>query len=190
MTVPIKQRITLDEFEAFIERRENIDRNFELIGGEIIEVTSNMLASKIAGKILTFIGMYLLQHDIGHVTGADGGYMIGGERYIPDVAFIAYDRQAEASTKGYNPNPPDLAVEVISNTKNAEEQRTLRYKIASYMAAGVLVWVVNPTERRIEVYESGKPMRELTENDTLTADSILPDFKLAVIDIFPKQPVA
>lgn len=181
MVVQLKQRATLAEFEAVIQ---DSDRTFEYIDGEIVEVPSNPYVSKIAAKILTFIGMYLIKNDIGHVTGADGGYIISGERYAPDVAFISYVRQPELATTGYNPNPPELAVEVISDPSNAEEQRRLRLKLSSYLAAGVVVWVVNAEDRRIEVHRAGRISQEFDETGTLSGEDFLPGFELPVKAIF------
>jgi Uma2 family endonuclease len=186
MAVQLRQRVTLIEFERFVERPENADKSFEYIAGEIVEVPSNPFVSKIAMLIGAAILFYLREHDLGHVTGEAGGYMIAGERYAPDVAFISYERQPELAEHGYNPNPPELAVEVISDASNPEEQRRLRFKLASYLAAGVMVWVVNTEERLVEIHQAGAVSRELNEQDTLTAESILPGFKLAVQDIFPK----
>jgi hypothetical protein len=74
--------MTLEEFDRFVELPENADRLFEYIGGEVAEVVSNQRSSSIAYRLGIFIGMYLLQNDVGGVaTGADGGYMIAGERY-------------------------------------------------------------------------------------------------------------
>lgn len=187
MVTLLKQTVSLAEFETFIDLPENVDKNFEFIGGEIFEVSSNSLASKAAMAIGGEIYAYLREHDIGHLTGPDGGYMINGERYIPDVAFISYDRQAEMTATGYNPNPPELAVEIISNPDNKDELVNLRRKIVSYLNAGViLVWVVNPHERYIEVYETGKPLRILGENDMLDGGTVLEGFQLPVKRIFPK----
>jgi Uma2 family endonuclease len=185
MVLQIKQRLTLQEFETFINQPDNSDKIFEFIDGEIIEVPSNPYASKIAAKILTYIGMYLIENDIGHVTGVDGGYMVGGECYAPDVAYISYDRQEELAQKGYNPNPPELAVEVISDPTNSEEQRKLRLKLSSYLATGMTVWVVNSQDRRVEIHRVGEISQELDEAGILTIDDILPQFRLAVKDIFP-----
>lgn len=184
MVLHLKQRITLDEFEEFTERSENVESLFEFIGGEIVEVPSNPYVSKIAGTIFGELYIYLKSNDLGHLTGEAGGYMVSGDRYAPDVAYISYERQPELAGQGYNPNPPDLAVEVISDPSNAEEQRRLRFKLTSYLAAGVIVWVVNPQDRRIEVHQAAQ---ELDERDTLTAEAILPRFKLAVKDIFPQK---
>ena len=187
MAVQLKQRVGLKEFETFVERPENSDKLFEFIGGEIVEMPSNPYASRIAGKIFGELYIYLKMNDIGHLTGEAGGYMVSGERYAPDVAFISYERQAELAGQGYNPNPPELAVEVISDASNAEEQRRLRFKLIAYLTAGVIVWVVNTEARLVEVHQAGQASQELDERDILKAESILPGFELAVKDIFPQM---
>ena len=63
-----RQPVTVEEFETFINLPENADKLFELIGGEVIEVPSNPYASYIASKILGYLFMYLLTHDIGWTT--------------------------------------------------------------------------------------------------------------------------
>src|SRR5688572_6683905 len=106
-------QIPPDEFERFVEMPENADRLFELIGGEIVEVEVNVFASAIAMKIGFNVYQFLPQSGIkGHVTGEAGGYQVWGERYIPNVAYISALKQPELAREGYNPKPPDLAVEV------------------------------------------------------------------------------
>src|SRR5512133_3242381 len=109
------QRMTVEEFDRFVALPQNADKLFEYIGGEVIEMVSNQRSSAIAYKLGVFIGMYLLQSKMGGIaTGADGGYMIAGERYIPDIAYVSKARQSEPSERAYSPIPPDLAVEVLS----------------------------------------------------------------------------
>jgi Uma2 family endonuclease len=185
MAVQLKQRTTLAEFEAFVERPENLDKRFEFIDGEIVDVPSNPYVSKIAGWILTALNLFLREHDLGHVTGADGGYVVNGEIYAPDVAYISYERQPELAQKGYNPTPPELAVEVISDPHNSAEQSNLRRKLAHYRRADVLVWVVDYEARRVEVHTPDNLVQLYDESMTLTGGSILPGFELPVKDVFP-----
>lgn len=174
---------TVAEFEQFVRQPENADRLFEYIGGEIIEVPSNPFVSKIASRISGYFFAFLLQHDLGHLTGEAGGYMVSGERYAPDVAFIRYAKQPELAQSGYNPNPPDLAVEVVSAGSKVENER-LTIKLSNYLAAGVIVWIVRPEERYVEVHQPGAPARIFRDGDTLDGGDILPGFTLAVRAIF------
>jgi len=177
-----KPLLSVEEFEAFVRRPENKDREFELVGGEIIEVVSNPLSSKIGARISGFLFVYLAQNDIGHLTGADGGYIVSGERYIPDVAFISYEKQpALEYHEGYNPAAPDLAVEVLSPGNDDE---SMRIKIANYLAAGTIVWAFNVEETSVEVYVPGKPVQIIGSDGALDGGDILPGFKLSLRDIF------
>jgi Uma2 family endonuclease len=44
MAVPEKTRVTIEEFDEYINLPENADKLFEYIGGEIVEVPSNTYA--------------------------------------------------------------------------------------------------------------------------------------------------
>lgn len=182
-TVPLTQ----EDFEAFIALPENEGKAFELVAGEIEEkMASNLIASRIAARILFFIELYLYNNKLkGHVTGADGGYMIGTERYIPDVAYLSFERQPALSKQGYNPIAPELAVEVISDVENKRELTTLRRKIAHYVQAGVTVWVVNPYEQYVEVFRPSHPFQLVEVGGVLSGEDFLEGFTLAVADLFP-----
>ena len=174
--------VTVEEFDQIVMLPENADRRLEYIGGEIVEMVSNSYSSEVAARILYWITHYVIQNNLGRVTGADGGYQVAGERYIPDVAFISKARQPESSHDAYNPNAPDLAVEVLSPTDKADD---MRIKIANYLAAGTLLWVVEPESKTVEIYVAGQKGQRTREGDTLDGGSVLPGFTLAVKDVFP-----
>ena len=174
---------TVEEFDEFELLPENADKLFEYIGGEIFEVPSNPYVSKIAQRIAGEIYIYLKQNDIGHLTGADGGYKVSGERYAPDVAFIRHEKQEEVSKQGYNPNPPDLAVEVVSSDSPAENKQ-LTIKLSNYLAAGVVVWIVRPEDKYIEIHQPMKPVQTVHEKDMLDGGDVLPGLSIKVSDIF------
>ena len=176
-----ERRYTVAEFEQFIELPENADRLFEYIGGKIVEVVSNTYASAVAARVNYWISHYVIQHESGHVTGADGGYVVAGERYIPDVAFVAKARQPQLD-RPYCPIPPDLAVEVLSPSNNP---RAMRLKIANYLVAGTVVWVVDPDRKMVEVYTPGQAARTIGIDETLDGGEVLPGFTVAVKEIFP-----
>ncbi len=86
------------------------------------------------------------------------------------------------SPEGYLETIPELVVEVRSkNDSRAEVER----KVADYHRAGVrLVWDANPATRTVTAYRNGATPVTLTESDTLTAEDLLPGFKLPVADVF------
>jgi Uma2 family endonuclease len=183
MAINIK-RYSVEDFEAFVNLPENADKFFEFIGGEIFEVPSNPYSSEISILVATAISNFVKPRKLGHVTGEAGGYMVYGERYAPDVAFISKEKQAKLARNGYNPNPPDLAVEVISPNDN---QRQTMIKVANYLSVGTVVWVVYPESKEVEVYAPSQAVRVLGINDSLDGASVLEGFNLAVHEIFPEE---
>ncbi|MBA3870637.1 MAG: Uma2 family endonuclease [Anaerolineae bacterium] len=174
--------VTKEEFYEFVLRPENRDRNFEYIAGEIVEVVSNNESSEAAAKLIAYFGNYVLVNKLGRITGADGGYVINGEDYMPDAAFMSRKRQPVRPNKvAYNPVAPDLAIEVLSPGNSASE---IAIKSAHYMAAGTVLWLTDPEAKTIDVWIPGQPVKRLRVGDVLEGGDVLPGFKLEVADIF------
>ena len=184
MELKAKRKITAQQFNEFVFQPENVQRQFELIAGEIIEMVSNSYSSIIAARLLIRLGAYVLDNNLGHVLGADGGYEIDDERYIPDVSFLSYARHPEVPKVAYIKAVPNLVVEVMSPTDTA---KIIRMKVVGYLNAGVVVWVIQPEDKTVEVYVPGQAVQLLEEADILTGGDILPEFKISVKDIFPEQ---
>ena len=175
-------RVSVQEFEKIAALPENAERHLEYIGGEIVEVVSNSKASKIAMRIGARITIHVEAHQLGRVTGADGGYRVSGEDYMPDVAFISNARQPKDPNVAWNPLAPDLAVEVASPT---DRPTIIADKVTNYPLAGTLLWYVFPDDKQIKVYEQGQPSKTFGIDDVLDGGKVLPGFTLAVKDIFP-----
>ncbi|HLY27981.1 MAG TPA: Uma2 family endonuclease [Aggregatilineales bacterium] len=181
MAVQTPAQVSVEEFEKIAALPENAYKRLEYIGGAIVEVVSNSDSSEIAMRLGAEIRLYLKTNDLGRLTGADGGYRVSGEDYIPDVGFISKARQPKRPHVAWNPLAPDLAVEVVSPTDEATE---IADKVANYTLAGTLLWFFFPSKQQVKVYAPGKPVKTLGINDTLDGGKILPGFKVALKDIF------
>jgi hypothetical protein len=104
MAIQERVIVTLEGFEHFINLPENSEKLFEYLGGEMIEVPSNAYFSNLAVRVILHLGPFVEEHELGHVTTEQGGYMVNGQRFAPDVAFISYKCQPELAHVGYNPN--------------------------------------------------------------------------------------
>jgi Uma2 family endonuclease len=144
---------------------------------------SNSYCSIMSGIIIRLLGAFVDQHKLGWVTTPDGGYMVGGERYIPDAAFISIAKYPKAPRETYIAQPPDLAVEIISPTDNEAD---LRAKLVNYVRAGTTVWVVNPDQQFVQVFPPDQAPKVVDINGTIDGGNVLPGFTLAVKDIFPE----
>ena len=184
MAVQAHMRVSVEEFEKMAALPENQDKHLEYIGGEVIEVVSNSLSSQIAARVLARISIHVETNNLGYVTGADGGYRVLGEDYMPDVAFISKSQHPKRPRETWVSFAPDLAVEVVSPS---DRDPKIAVKAVNYVNAGTLLWYFYPEDQEVHIYEPGKPVKTLTINDTLDGGKVLPGFKVALKDIFPAE---
>jgi Uma2 family endonuclease len=180
-----KQTYTFAEFEAIDRLPQNADKILELIDGEIIEkMASNPYSSAISARIIRHMGGFVEDNDLGYVTGEAGGYHISDKNmFAPDVAFISKQRQPELPREGFNPIPPDLAVEVVSPT---DSYKDVAKKVRTYLKNGTrMVWVFEPETETVTVH-TPDGQYTLDIDGTLDGGDVLPGFKLPLRSIFKK----
>ena len=121
---------------------------------------------------------------MGIVTG-ETGYHPPGDRYnllLPDVAFISFGRAPDPFPDKLVPVMPDIAVEIKSPSNTLSE---LREKAGRYLRMGsTLVWVIFPSEQKVEVHRPQQPAETLGLEDSLSGDAVLPGFELALRRLF------
>ena len=144
------------------------------------------LAATIASILMSHLNIFAWSRRLGFaVSEVTFRLLAGRPQRRPDVAFIPYDRWSPPPPTEDPPAwdvVPTLTVEVISPNDAVTE---LEEKLRDYFDAGVrLVWVLNPTLRRVYVYESFTAVRILQENDELDGAGVLPGFRLRVADLF------
>jgi Uma2 family endonuclease len=77
---------------------------------------------------------------------------------------------------------PDLVVEVVSP---GDTQREVREKVEDWLRAGVrLVWVIFPATRTATAYRSLEDVIQLSEDDSLDGEEVVPGFNCRVGDLF------
>lgn len=164
------------------------DRRFELIDGEIQEVSASFVPSAVAIAIAIELGTYLKEHDLGYLTGADGSYIMdeaGQNVFMPDVGFISYERLPEMP-EGFVPAPPDFAVEVVSPSDSV---KAVQRKARRYLSYGTrCVWIVYPQEQSVDICtpapESGMTVHEYGLDAVLPGGDVFPGLTLPVRLIF------
>ncbi|HEX5499685.1 MAG TPA: Uma2 family endonuclease [Thermomicrobiales bacterium] len=162
-------------------------RLWELRRGVLREVSpSGFESSAIAAAIGAWLTLYVIEHGLGIVTSADGGYVFEHDPdtvLAPDVAFVRPEHCPSPEVRHkFGPIPPDLAVEVVSPT---DRPRAVAEKVAIYLATGVpLVWVVDPATRSAEVHRPGRQPRSLTIDDAFDGEEIVPGFRLPLAQVF------
>ncbi len=171
--------MTIDEFSAFVHLPEHSEQTFELINGEIIEVSPGRTSNSELRDILAFeVRLFCREHDLPcHTSGGDGAFDIQGHVVAPDFAY----KHTPMSDEYPDPIAPEWAIEVISPTDKAPE---IRAKRQIYIQAGILYGELYPKLQSIDVYAPGQPPRTLGISDTLDGGDVLPGFTLAVKALF------
>ena len=100
----------------------------------------------------------------------------------PDAAWITqerYDTATDEERETAFPGAPDFVVEIRSRRDNLAP---LRRKMQLWMDGGArLGWLIDPRNRRVYVYRTGRPEPEILEDpETLDGEDVLPGFSFAV----------
>lgn len=160
---------------------------WELIDGELVPMTpAGLESSSLGHRIGWIVGNFVYAHDLGMMTGADGGYVLFPDRQTlraPDVGFIQKDRIPPVEEHSRFPRlAPDLAIEVLSPSDRMVDALS---KVTMYLQAGVrMVWLVDPPKRTITVFQPDEPVATLGVGEMLEGGDVLPGFTIPVAEIF------
>lgn len=160
-------------------------QGYELVGGELRERNKTFRCRLVGGTV---------QAEIRRVTGDSGWTVSGGVGFqcFPDpntvrradVAFFRAGRMTRVQVKdpGHCTVVPDLVVEVVSPNDLAYEVNEKRIE---WLEAGVqLVWVIDPVRQEVYAHRADGTAVLFRRTDTLTAEPVLPEFRVPVADLF------
>ena len=159
-------------------------RLYELVDGEILVSPAGMRHSEVAGKIFAIVATFLEKHPIGKVYPGNVGISLpNGNVRSPDLTFVCNEKLPEGkSPEGFGELVPDFAVEVLSPNDSLKE---VGRKIGEFLECGVpLVWLIDPATETVTVYRSLSQTEQLSAQDTINAEPILPGFSCPVSRFF------
>ena len=140
--------------------------------------------SMVEFRLIHHLGRHVFARDLGFV-GPGFGFVgtTGRGLHPPDIVFLRADRlPKEREWDGLSLAPPDLAVEILSPV---DEEERVADEIAAYLAGGVpLLWLIDSQRRTIAIHAPGRPVVTLADGDELDGGAVLPEFRVAVTDIF------
>ena len=163
------------------------DRNrYEIVDGELfVSPAPRTLHQRIVANLLTALHQHVRQHRLGEVFVAPVDVVFAkGTVLEPDVLFISTSRLHYIGEDNLS-GPPDLAVEVISeSTKRLDRE----VKLKQYALYGVSeYWLVDPEGNSVDVFRLKEEEYELAERlgfrDSLTSP-LFPGLKLSVVSLW------
>lgn len=160
---------------------------YEVVKGVRVEKQMGLIENAIASLLQNHLGPFCRDNQLGRVyTETLFEIPNSGNDRKPDVAFVSFARwPADRPLPRVNawPVAPDLAVEVISPTDKAFD---VIEKVQEYFAGGVRqVWHVYSHTEQVFVFDAPTTVRVLTRADELTAEPVVPNFRMLAADLFP-----
>jgi Uma2 family endonuclease len=132
---------------------------------------------------------WALEDGGGRPFDSSGGFLLpNGSMRSPDAAWVRRARldelPREVKTR-FLPLAPDFVVELRSPS---DDLRDLQAKMEEYRECEVrLGWLIDPEERRVQVYRPGRPVEILEDPTEIRGDPELPGFILDLTEVW--QPV-
>lgn len=181
-----KALMTADQFWEFVHRPENRDRDFELLRGEVIEVSRPTQSHGAAALQAAFeLELYARSVRKGYVVTNDSGIVLGANADTvlgPDVAYFATANSFNEIPHKWAEVPPVLAVEVCSPGERLGRVYT---RVSEHLRGGVkLVWLIDYEERVVTVYRPNAQFVIVAEGGELTGGDDLPGLCVKVADLF------
>lgn len=165
--------------EDVIRAHDEQGKLCELVDGTLVEKTMGWQEALLAGFLLHWIRSYLDKNPLGHVTGPDAMTRLFGDTVRgPDVAFVAWERlpNRKIPKKPIPDLVPNFVIEVLSVSNTYGEMSRKRRE---YFQAGVeLVWMVDPRQRTVAVYNSALEVQVIPEGKKLNGGNVLPGFEV------------
>lgn len=191
---PATKLMTADEFWDFGNLPENANKSFELIRGEVVEMSRPTRQHGIVCSNFSFeLNLWARKINFGYVASNDSGVVLekGPDTVVgPDVAYYTDANTFAEVHPRWGNHPPVLAVEVLSPN---DRMSKVNAKIAGYLRGGVkVVWLVDYEDHEITIYRPDKSLIVLRSSDTISGDPELPGFSCALAEFFrvPGRPQA
>lgn len=178
--------LTADEFADWVLRPENRGRCFELVRGEVVEMS---LAGErhcvICGNVAWVLNNFVRQRRKGRVIANDTGIVTERDPDTvrgPDVVFFNESRAYDQLNPKWPEGVPILAVEVLSPNDRIGK---ITRRVNELLQSGIrLIWLIDPETREVTVYRKDHNEFVVDGGQELTGEDVLPDLRCQVADFF------
>jgi Uma2 family endonuclease len=178
--------LTAEEFWEWAHRPENRDKMAELERGRIVIMSRpGKRHGLVCANVAWILGNYVRQRRKGYICSNDTGVILERNPDTvrgPDVMLFEDTANLEEVEIHYGERPPILAVEVLS--PNDTTGKLMRRVREQQRFGTPLIWVFDPDARNVIVYRPGKEAYIVEENEELTGEDVLPEFRCRVGEFF------
>lgn len=182
-------RVTPAQFVTLAAANRDLRLERTATGELIVNPPTGGTTGKRNQSITTQLGVWCEANEtLGEAFDSSTGFELpNGAHRSPDAAWVRRDRWDALTPEqqdGFIPLCPDFAIELRSQTDTLKD---LRAKMVEYLENGTqLGWLIDPKNKRVEVYRLGGVVEVLEQPDTLSGEGVLPGFVLTLNRIWGK----
>ncbi|MBW4483807.1 MAG: Uma2 family endonuclease [Tildeniella torsiva UHER 1998/13D] len=178
-------RLTREQFYELCKVNHDIRLERSSTGDLILMPPTGWESGKRNADLTTDLNVWNRQARLGIVFDSSTGFSLpNGADRSPDVAWVEKTRiEALAPDPArFLPLAPDFVIELRSAT---DKLATLQHKMSEYRDCGVrLGWLIDPQEKRVEIYRLGRPTEYLSQPEQLSGEEVMPGFVLVMAEIW------
>ena len=185
LRLPPDLHLSDDQLYEFcrLNRELRVERTAQ--GGLLIMPPAGGDTSAKNAEITIQLGLWAKRNGTGRTFDSSGGFSLpNGATRSPDASWVRNDRLAALTSEErakFLPLCPDFVIELRSVTDGLS---ALQEKMSEYMENGAqLGWLIDPLAGQVFVYRPGAPVERLEEPDNVSADPVLPGFRLELAEI-------
>lgn len=178
-------RLTHEQFYELCKVNQDLRLERSSTGELILMPPTGWESGRQNSKLNLRVGLWAEHDGTGIVFDSSTGFSLpNGADRSPDVAWVEKSRiEAIAPDPArFLPLAPDFVIELRSAT---DKLTTLERKMAEYRDCGVrLGWLIDPAEKRVQIYRLGRPTEYLNQPERLSGEDVLPGFVLGLSEIW------
>lgn len=178
--------ITPEQFEEFCSKYDELRLELTSTGELIVMPPTLPITGKRNADLTGQLWVWSKKDATGVSFGDTAGFTLpNGAIRSPDASWLRREKWESLSPKQLNtfsPICPDFVVELRSKS---DRLAALFNKMSEYMANGAsLGWLIDPSTRRVYVYQPGEEVVVLDNPETVSADPLLPGFNLNLTELW------
>ncbi|MDJ0632373.1 MAG: Uma2 family endonuclease [Xenococcaceae cyanobacterium MO_188.B29] len=183
---PVIDCISDQDFEHLCASNPELKLETDAEGNLIVMSPTGSESGKRNGDLFGQIWYWNRQTKLGITFDSSTGFKLSnGATRSPDVSWMAiakWNSLTDKQKRGFAPIDPDFVIELISPT---DDILVTQKKMAEYMSCHIqLGWLINPDERKVEIYRQGQDKEILNSPISLSGETILPNLVVDLSDIF------